>query len=230
MPTILDQRIAESDIFLNSLEGLKSVLGSVAVDYGKPPIPIAFVPSSFSQREIGQQFGGSFTYPFIAITLQRINVDPESYNSNLRRTGISVASGDKIFIYKLTPVIATFRVRYITQDNAELLKFSSRWIRRQKDTQFALENSALNIKIKVRLNNDLSIPELDIADWGNQFALETDCEIKTYIGEVETQTRIKKVVLTTNLYRQSNMTPMVSSVRTFKLSKPDEKEIIQTIE
>lgn len=215
MPQMLNQRVDESTIFFESMAGLKEMLGLVGADYGKPPIPVAFVSSSFAKREIGQQLGGNIVYPFIGITLQRMNQDFESYNNNLRRNGISVTNNDKVLTYKLTPVLATFRVRYVTQDSAEMLKFSSRWIRRQKDVQYALANESLKINIKVRLNNDLAVPEQNIEDFGNEFVLETECDMKTYLGEIETNTRIKEIVLNTNLWQQSAGQLVSSSTRTF---------------
>jgi hypothetical protein len=194
-------RLKESRILLDSINGLKEILGIIGADFGKPPIPVVVVPSTWLQREIQQQFG-EIKYPFIGISLQRFARNTESYNDNLRRIGIPInqPGTNKINNYKLVPIIANFRVRYLTQNFDDLLAFSSRWLLRQKDIQFALGSEEFTVKIKVKLNEDLTMPDQENNDWGLTFQLETDLDMQTYIGELEVTTKINKIVLTPSLW------------------------------
>jgi hypothetical protein len=197
----IDSKLIESRILLDSIAGLEDLLGKIAANYGKPPIKVVSVASSWTQREIQQTFG-AVTYPYIGLSLQRFATNTESYNYNLRRSGIAINSpkSNTQTIYRLIPIITNFRVRYYTQDLSDLLAFSSRWQLRQKDSRFTLSSSDFHIKIKVKFNNDLSIPDQENTDAGNTFTLDTDCTMETYIGDIETSTKPQKIIITTNLW------------------------------
>jgi len=205
-------KLTESRILIDSISGLKSIIGQLAAGYGKPPVPVASVAGSWDQREIAQQFG-EVKYPFLAITLQRFARNSDSYNDNLRRGGVYTSREDSnlVQIYRLIPIIANFRVRYLAQNFDDTLAFSSRWLLRQKDQQFMLEGADIAVKVKVRLTDDLSMPEQTQSDWGNIFTLETDANMETYIGEIETRSKIKRISLGTNLWGAGSQTVLPGS-------------------
>jgi hypothetical protein len=216
----LGATLKESKILLDSISGLQTILGEICADFGKPPIKVVVVASTWIQRELMQQYG-SIEFPFLGISLQRFARNAESYNDNLRRSGIAIGKVDdnKVNIYKLVPIIANFRLRYLTQDFNDLIAFASRWLLRQKDLQFSLDNEEFSVSVRVKLNEDLSMPDQENNDWGVTFQLETDLDMQTYIGEVETQTKITKIVLTPSIWDSSKHTIVSGSKpRTIKIN------------
>lgn len=196
-----NSKLTESRILADSIEGLKDLLGNVAAGYNKPPIRVASIGSNWTQREIQQQYG-DVVYPYIGLTLQRLARNFESYNYNLRRLGIPIISTDsnQIIIYRLIPTIAGFRVRYMAQSQNDVVNFASRWQLRQKDTRFLLTSSNFKLIIKVKLTDDITIPDQENTEGGNTFSVDTECTMETYIGETELMTKPQKLSTTINLW------------------------------
>jgi hypothetical protein len=202
-------KLTELKFFEQSVQGLKEIISIAAADYGKPPVATIVVPNTWTQRELQRQTG-TVVYPYIGLTLQRVNSNAESYNKNLRREGVFVArpNSDQIIQYRMLPIVANFRVRYVTQSEDELLAFIQRWLLRQKDAQFYLSTGNFRVKIKIKFADDYTIPEQENSSAGTIFTFDTECDMQSYVGETESHKRINKIVLTTNLWSIANQTTL----------------------
>jgi hypothetical protein len=167
------------------------------------------VPNTWTQRELQKQTG-TVVYPYIGLTLQRVNTNTESYNKNLRRVGKFAArsNSDQIIQYRMLPIVANFRVRFVTQSEDELLAFIQRWLLRQKDAQFWLATDNFRVRIKLKFSEDYSIPEQENSSAGTIFTFDTECDMQSYVGETESHKRIREIALTTNLWSIQTQTPL----------------------
>ena len=203
MVTIFDPtqaRIAELKIFESCIESLKTILGQIAADYNAPPWKVVHVAGNQDFRELARQSKRP-ELPFIAIIVNVIRPSEEGYNDQAMYNGIflgqmnsGTASPTNIVLH-CKPVAVEVTVRVTTQTFSDMTYFAQRWMFRERESQFALQTSHYNLPIKVKFNEDITIPEEEFTEMGNLFVMQTALTFYAYVGVLEQQQAITKVNL-----------------------------------
>jgi hypothetical protein len=60
---------------------------------------------------------------------------------------------------------------------------------------------------------------------GNIMVLETDCEMQSYVGEIEKKHKLTELVLTTNLWSEVSKTVLEQREQTIPISEIDDEQI-----
>jgi hypothetical protein len=201
-------KIQELKILENCLKALMSLLGNLAADYGEAPWNVVHVAGPQAFREYARQHK-NVVLPFIAIIVNSIRPSEESYNDQAMYNGFymgqmntNTANPTNVVMHA-KPVAVDMQVMVYAQTFSDISYFSQRWLFRERDMQFALKTSNYNLPIKVKLNQELSVPELDFTDMGNLFVMQTQLTFYAYVGVLELQPQITKFNVTTEAYNPS---------------------------
>lgn len=212
--------LRESELFTSSVNGLKLIISKILAPYGKPPIKTVYTQSEWAQREIAEQ-SNVVTYPYASLSLQSFGSNPESYNYNLRRGGITINApdSDKLITYRLMPVLAVFEITYVSNDALDLHAVLQRWLLRQKDVRMQLGSMGIRFWIKVVLDTQLSPPSQNQGEAGNNFSLTASCTMHTYAAEIETTTRMTRLSIATNLLSSDGKSVTLDHTSTFSTDR-----------
>jgi hypothetical protein len=182
------------DLIIDTISALESVLKTSLVAKGLPPMNIVSPASnSNEQRELGR-ITGKVEYPYASIILTSISRNRTTYNDGLRRVGINaVQDSNLVSNFKLTPITLNLTFKYSCQSYHEAIKFSKIWLKSEPLIQFMLVSNNLSLHIKVEPSEDITFPEINMAEQANLFVVETTLVVYTYDGEFNIKPKLTKL-------------------------------------
>ena len=191
-------RVSELKVFNHCIAALKKLLGETAADYGKAPWPVVHVAGQQAFRELARE-KKNVEFPFLAMIVSIIRPSEEGYNDQALYNGIymgqmgSDTAQPMNIILHLKPIAVEVQLMVYAQTFSDISDFAQRWMFRERSTQFSLNTANYDLPMKVKFNQDLSIPEEDFSEMGNLFIMQTTLTFYAYSGVTELQPAVTKI-------------------------------------
>ncbi len=204
-PVLVDQPIKDdklSDIFTQSMEGFASRLRNLF-----PEKRVSVVDGSLdaAKKQLQRQ-GQQIKYPFFAVQFRGSDINRDGYNVKalLRRGKLGAQIGDAQTnttdsFYHLIPTNVDITVQFQTNDIRDVYAFTQRWTLAATQNLFQMWIEAADtsdprnrapIDIRVELNPQLQIPELNADERDTDYTYEATALMRTYMGTIRQKMRL----------------------------------------
>lgn len=198
-PILIDKPIKDDklcDVYKQSLEGFAIRLRSLF-----PDRTIMVVDGSLdaAKKQLSKR-GEQIKYPFFAIQFRGTDTNKEGYNVKalMRRGRRGAMQGDSLnpvstSVYHLLPVTVNISVQFQTNDVKDVYDFTQRWLLAAEQNLFQMwleaadtsdPNRKAPIHIRVELDSQLQIPELNADEKDADYTFEANAIMRTYIGTI----------------------------------------------
>lgn len=207
-PILIDTPIKDdklSDIFVQSLEGFATRLRTL---FPEKKIPVVDGSLEAAKKQLSKQ-GQQIKYPFFSVQYRGSDVNREGYNVKalLRRGRLGAQIGDgpspnTDSFYHLIPSLVDITVQFATNDVQDVYKFAQRWTLAAEQNLFQMWLEAADtsdprnkapIHIRVELNPQLQIPELNNDERDADYTFEVSAQMRTYMGTIRQKMRVMGV-------------------------------------
>jgi len=172
------------------------------------PTRVVSVANNWHMREMVKKYK-EMEYPYFAVQRTAVAVqDGGLAAKNTRRTGIRGGRTSGFYdsyVYNIFPVQVTLRVLFVCQTEADRMAFEQQWmyIAVGGDLKFYLDttDSSFKAPINMVMDKNLTLPDFENDDIGEQFTIETSVQLNTYLGKIKV---IKAVVTPAGTFETQN--------------------------
>ena len=215
-------QVTELKVLDNCIKALTKLLGQTATNYGQAPWSVVHVAGNQGFREIARE-KKNVVLPFLAMIVTAVRPSTEGYNGQSMYNGIymgqtqSNSASPQNVILHMRPVEVDIQVIVTAQTFNDVTLFAQRWLFKERETQFSLNTSQYNLPIKVRFNEEMTIPEIDFSEMGNLFIMQTQLTFFAYVGVIELQQAITSINVQTDI--QNLVTNTSTPINNFIVGK-----------
>ena len=152
-------------------------------------VVLTFTTSTDKKAARAKMLGKDTGYPMAFAAFKTRSIDETRYSPKalLLRGVTSGATSDSMLTYKaeLLPVVETFEITFLTQDEKELRSFSKEWLfsALRGSLKFTIQWGVADIDISLELDREVTIPEKKggLTDV-NEYELTTNLKISGYLS------------------------------------------------
>jgi hypothetical protein len=205
-------RVTELKIFENCIKGIMANLGQIATAPGQAPWKVVHVAGTSALRELARS-NKLPKLPFLAIIVNAMRPSTEGYNKQAMYNGVTLGqlnsdTPDPLnIILHIMSTEVDIQIIAIAQDFADIAAFAQRLMFREPDMQFAIATDHYNLAIKVVVQKEMAIPELDMGEMGNLFTFQGGATYYAYTGVLELKRAPTQISLSIDSYNTATKTP-----------------------
>ena len=205
-------RVQELNVFENCIAAFTKILGAIGADYDGPPWKVVQVTGNQQLRELFAD-KKKIVFPFVSLLVETLRNPSDlggMYNPQVAYNGIPLgvlSENDATplnCILHFKQVAVDCKISVIAQSFTDVVKFSQRFLFKERSSQFTLSTSTYNIPIKVTFNTDLSIPQEEFTEFGNLFFFEASAVLYCYIGCLELKPTITRMNVSVQAASETN--------------------------